>query len=76
MKCCRKNAPGNLSEVSKDPVGMHSVEMLCCARTNVIGIHCMLKVMLGENEINLSLQSWLVNILVGCSIQNLIVLCY
>lgn len=53
MKCCRKNAPGNLSEyLHKDPVDTHSVEMLCCARSNVVNVCWMLKVMLGEDEIN------------------------
>ena len=56
MKCCRKNAPGDLSQhFHKGPVGMCSVEMFCCASRNVINIHRMLKVMLGEDEINFSL---------------------
>lgn len=53
---------------------MHSVGMLYM-RTNEINTW-MLKVMLGEDEINLPLGSWVGNLLVGCSSQTLIALCY
>lgn len=58
MKCCWKNALGDLCEsLHNDTVGTCSVDVLGCVRTNRVNICWVLKVILGVEEISLSLWS-------------------
>lgn len=58
MKCCWKNALGDLCEsLHNDTVGTCSVDVLGCVRTNRVNICWVLKMILGVEEISLSLWS-------------------